>query len=150
MADHSCVDLNPRDFIAPWDAYELAKFASAQRADVIAMPMNWLASEQAPESSEKEDESDNDGPSMSTLNYWAHRLMPLHDPAPSYATGGDEGGRRVTFVACNRTGRERETRFAGSSAVLTMSSKPTSRVELVEALGRDEEGVLLAEVVKRR
>lgn len=113
------------------------------------MPMNWLAPDQPPtEGGSTDDDSDNDGPSMSTLNYWAHRLMPLHDPAPDYsAQGGRDGPHRVTFVACNRTGVERGTRFAGSSAVLTMSADP-SRVELVAALGRDEEGLLVAEVKK--
>jgi protein N-terminal amidase len=47
---------------------------------------------------------------MSTLNYWAHRLMPLHDPAPGYTPDGTkevQPGKDVVFVACNRVGTER-------------------------------------------
>jgi hypothetical protein len=37
------------------------------------------------------------------------------------------------------------TTFVGSSAVLTMSADP-SRIEMIEAFGRKEEGVMFARV----
>lgn len=52
---------------------------------------------------------------MSTLNYWAHRLMPLHDPAPGYRAAGEgtaQAGKEVVFVACNRVGTE-SGKFSG-------------------------------------
>jgi hypothetical protein len=64
------------------------------------------------------DNNDNDdvGPEMSTLNYWAHRLMPLHDPAPTYPSYAEPSsatdtkkGKEVVFVACNRVGTENGT-----------------------------------------
>jgi protein N-terminal amidase len=53
------------------------------------------------------------GPDIATLNYWASRLTPLHDPAPGYSPDGSrdgqgEGrGKEVVFVACNRVGVEK-------------------------------------------
>lgn len=134
--------------------------------------MNWLQPPQEPPDDaaavhEAEDSTD-EGPEMSTLNYWAHRLNPLHDPSPGYSASagpeGQSGGKEVVFVACNRVGTESGTfvrslprrflyscswvlgtTFAGSSAVLTISSDP-SRIELIEAFGRREEGVMFARV----
>ncbi|KAJ9114706.1 hypothetical protein QFC22_005582 [Naganishia vaughanmartiniae] len=170
-----CMDMNPKDFLAPFDAYELANYVKQVQADTLVVPMNWLdppqespddldptttsttaAQNRAP-SPERDD--DDVGPEMSTLNYWAHRLMPLHDPAPTYAApsrsssssmGGMPGeeekkGREVVFVACNRVGTESGTTFVGSSAVMTISSDP-SRIELIEAFGRKEQGVMFAHV----
>lgn len=83
--------------------------------------MNWLeppAEPPLPASSSPNDDEDHDqvpegSPDMSTLNYWAHRLTPLHDPAPSYSVegvvelGGGGRGKEVGFVGCNRVGVER-------------------------------------------
>lgn len=75
--------------------------------------MNWLEPPQEPPDDPgavREAANDDDGPEMSTLNYWAHRLMSLHDPAPGYhaMTGqaAETPGKEVVFVACNRVGTE--------------------------------------------
>ena len=63
---------------------------------------------------------------MSTLNYWAHRLMPLHDPTPGYTPDGTKDvqpGKDVVFVACNRVGTER-----GKSAGFSYFTFPESIV----------------------
>ncbi len=75
--------------------------------------MNWLQPPDEPaEGVALPAIEENDGPEESTLNYWAHRLMPLHDPAPAFASRPDEpnevraGSKEVIFVACNRVGLE--------------------------------------------
>lgn len=139
--------------------------------------MNWLQPPQEPpddeEATREAANATDEGPELSTLNYWAHRLTPLHDPSPGYSASTEprrqSPGKEVVFVACNRVGTESGTStgllnnwiyvtdnsgsrraslgttFAGSSAVLTMSSDP-SRIELIEAFGRREEGVMFARV----
>lgn len=155
QADHP--DLNPKDFLAPWNAYELSGFAKRVGADTLVVPMNWLEPEldESDLSDEEREELENlkgsEHPCLSNLNYWAARCTPLHDPSPGYAAedGGDApgegggGGEEVVFVAANRSGEERGTTFSGSSAVMRFGPG----VELVEALSRGKEGVLIAHVL---
>ncbi|BEI89184.1 uncharacterized protein CcaverHIS019_0205460 [Cutaneotrichosporon cavernicola] len=151
-----CMDLNPRDFIAPWNAFELATFAVDNGVDVLVVPMNWLdPAEQDHDSDSDEDDGlavpprDPNAPSESNLNYWAARLAPLHDPTPRYSEGGavePAAGKDVVFVAANRVGKEEGTTFVGTSCVMSISSVP-SRIELVEVCNRTEERVLVAEIV---
>ncbi|ODN75755.1 hypothetical protein L202_05766 [Cryptococcus amylolentus CBS 6039] len=144
-----CMDMNPKDFVAPWDAFELANFVRDNAVDTLVVPMNWL---DPPAEPPNEDPPQNPlQPSISNLNYWAARLTPLHDPAPGYSppfhSEGGEGkeGKEVVFVTCNRVGEEAGTKFIGTSSVLSMSSDP-SRIELIECCNISEERVLLAEV----
>lgn len=118
--------------------------------------MNWLDPGEQENDSDSEDDEDDvprrdpEAPSESNLNYWAARLTPLHDPAPSYsapAQAPEEPSphKEVVFVAANRVGTEEGTTFVGTSCVMTISSNP-SRIELVEVCNRTEERVLLATV----
>ncbi|WVR03299.1 hypothetical protein IAU60_000290 [Kwoniella sp. DSM 27419] len=143
-----CMDMNPKDFIAPWDAFELANYCRDQSVDMLVVPMNWLTPPAEPPNDRSPE--DPQSPSESNLNYWAARLQPLHDPTPGYATPGGEledpvGGKEVVFVACNRTGTEEGTTFCGTSCVMTVSSAP-SRIELVECCSIAEERVMIATV----
>ncbi|CAK9786263.1 carbon-nitrogen hydrolase [Cutaneotrichosporon oleaginosum] len=146
-----CMDLNPRDFIAPWNAYELATFAVDNAVDMLVVPMNWLDPAEQDDSDSDEDDGlavpprDPNAPSESNLNYWAARLAPLHDPTPRYDEGTPAAGREVVFVAANRVGTEEGTTFAGTSCVMAISSVP-SRIELIEVCSRSEERVLVAEI----
>ncbi|WWC97394.1 hypothetical protein V866_004273 [Kwoniella sp. B9012] len=143
-----CMDMNPKDFVAPWDAFELANYCRDNAVDMLVVPMNWLSPPAEPP--EVTPEEDPESPSESNLNYWAARLQPLHDPVPGYTTPRNEvadpiGGKEVVFVACNRVGTEEGTKFIGTSSVMTISSNP-SRIELVECCNTSEERVLLATV----
>ncbi len=67
--------------------------------------MNWLDPPREP----GDEVEDTDGPEESTLNYWAHRMTPLHDPSPSFEVAEVnqvESETEVVFVACNRVGVE--------------------------------------------
>lgn len=150
-----CMDLNPKDFLAPWNAYELSGFCRRVGTDTLVLPMNWL--EPALDDDDwSEDERAElaaaqgpEQPCLPNLNYWAARCAPLHDPAPTYSDmenapeGQGQGAKEVVFIACNRTGVERETTFSGSSAVMRFGPG----VELVETLSRAQEGVLVAHVL---
>jgi protein N-terminal amidase len=76
--------------------------------------MNWLDPPVEPPNVPAA--QDQEAPSENNLNYWAARLLPLHDPAPGYSTptpekavemGGEE--KEVVFVTCNRVGTEEGT-----------------------------------------
>lgn len=73
--------------------------------------MNWLDPPVEPPNVPAP--QDPEAPSESNLNYWAARLLPLHDPTPSYSSPKpdadvevDDNGREVVFVGCNRIGTE--------------------------------------------
>lgn len=107
------MDINPDSFKAPWDAYELSNYAATNEVDVLVLCAAWLAAPPAdpnatidPDQAEDDDEHP-DGPSLDTLNYWAHRLTPLHDPPPPVDQDAPPRHRKTTtFVACNRVGKE--------------------------------------------
>lgn len=87
-----CMDLNPEKFEAPFEAYELARFAEARGAEVMVCAMAWLDSD--PGKEEEEEEGGEEWEKVrGTLGYWAARLEPLL-------------GSGVGFVSCNRVGRE--------------------------------------------
>ncbi|WVQ81021.1 hypothetical protein IAT38_003128 [Cryptococcus sp. DSM 104549] len=143
-----CMDMNPKDFVAPWDAFELSNYCRDNAVDMLIVPMNWLSPPAEPPSSEEPE--DPAGPSESNINYWAARLTPLHNPTPGYTApssgGADaEKGKEVVFVGCNRVGTEEGTKFVGTSCVMTVSSSP-SRIELVECCNISEERVMIATV----
>ena len=119
--------------VAPWDAFELANFCRDNAVDMLVIPMNWLSPPAEPPTTTSasgeepshpvEPPEDPEAPSESNLNYWAARLVPLHDPTPRYSTapstststpipgsgsgsGKDGEGKEVVFVACNRIGEE--------------------------------------------
>jgi len=140
------MDMNPKDFIAPWDAFELATYCRTNNVDILVVPMNWLDPPVEPPNVPPP--KDPDAPSESNLNYWAARLTPLHDPSPDYAPDGgtpERPPKEVIFVSCNRVGKEKGTEFIGTSCVMTVSSDP-SRIDLIECCNISEERVMLATI----
>ncbi|SCV74034.1 BQ2448_6466 [Microbotryum intermedium] len=92
-----CMDLNPKGFIAPFDAFELATFALERNVDLVICAMNWLDSDQEPLDSDDMPINTTDEWSRvsNTLRYFALRLTPLL-------------GRGVAFAGCNRVGQEKD------------------------------------------
>jgi hypothetical protein len=83
----------------------------SQGKQVLTTRMNWLDPPVEPPN--LPEPQDQEAPSENNLNYWAARLLPLHDPTPGYSTptpernvdlGGEE--KEVVFVTCNRVGTE--------------------------------------------
>lgn len=101
--------LHGSGFTAPWDAFELARHAQREGAELVVCSMAWLVGEgdeaalvDVPESERGWAES------ARTMNYWAMRVGPLLE------TG-------VAFVACNRVGTERHAPTSASSEVHSKS-----------------------------
>ncbi|ORY87781.1 carbon-nitrogen hydrolase [Protomyces lactucae-debilis] len=89
-----CMDLNPHQFLAPWDAYEFGHHVIESKATLVLVPMAWLKS------------SDDQDP-LSTMKYWLRRL------GPAWAERTN-----LVFVAANFTGSEGTAEYAGNSCVV--------------------------------
>jgi protein N-terminal amidase len=118
-----CMDINPREFEAPWEAYELASHVASQRSSLLLFASAWT------------NNHPDDDPALVTpvdpaevLQYWLARLAPV--------IGGD-----THFVCANRVGEERGITFVGCSCVMRMKEPA-----LVGMLGPTEEGVWGAEL----
>ncbi|UZJ56805.1 hypothetical protein CBS101457_006125 [Exobasidium rhododendri] len=138
-----CMDLNPYDFKAPFESFELASYCLRENVDILVMPMAWLVASDDVEEDRNELERSVDtmveGPHEQTINYWALRLSPLLKDNEQNSTPN----RNFYFVNCNRTGTEQKSKFAGSSCALRfgdvhdrdLSERP---VALLGAMGRQE------------
>ncbi len=128
-----CMDLNPKDFIAPPYWYEFASHLygpplkprekpSTQelQANLVILCNCWLNSDVLNLSSPEER-------SLELMNYWAGRLTPVL-------------GQPVTVVLANRVGVERGTTFAGTSCVIDLQTR-----SILGHLSESEEGVLVVE-----
>nr|CAG4711088.1 unnamed protein product [Naegleria fowleri] len=97
-----CMDINNgTNFSTNFTNKEFGTFHKEQGTEVLLFIANWLASSEEPENC------------LSTQNYWLNRISPMLSesmPIPY-------------FVCCNRTGKEKETLFAGSSCVIGLSKK---------------------------
>ncbi|KAK9331490.1 carbon-nitrogen hydrolase [Lipomyces starkeyi] len=140
-----CMDLNPEKFEAPFTKFEFGNFAVTNKADVIIMPMAWLAFGQA-ESNNAKDAADvqdiEDEPDWRTVHYWARRLTPV---VSQYAQGEQRKTSNTVFVASNRCGIEDgKITYAGSSCVLQFCNDAS--VQLIATLPKKSEGVLITDV----
>jgi protein N-terminal amidase len=109
-----CMDINPKQFKAPFDSFEFAHFHLQHHSDILFLSMAWLAS--------------GNGDSMSLIRYWLARLQPLiMNPS-----------RSVKVFICNRVGRENDTVFAGTSCVLEVGFGNARLLGHLQA----EEGIL--------
>ena len=118
-----CMDLNPKEFIAPFTSYEYANYLLNNQVSLILLPMAWLLP--------SEYNLEYIGESTSTLEYWIKRLTPLVMDV-----------KRRTVVVCNRTGEEEGAVYAGTSCVLRVGR---GEAVILGILGR-EEGVLYVDV----
>lgn len=112
-----CMDLNPMPNVTDWPApCELASFALSRRSRVLVLLCAWLRSE----------EDGNSPFSLTTIQYWIARLLPLWSkdsdalrPMDEYPAS-DEHDETIVVI-CNRTGLERGSLFAGCSMVVRCS-----------------------------
>ena len=105
-----CMDINPKDFTAPYNEYELASYANKVQADLILFSSAWTSSPD-----EKIDFND-----LQPIQYWANRLKPLLD-------------KKVKFICTNRIGSELNenwkqnlqglTTFVGRSCVIDLEKR---------------------------
>jgi len=121
-----CMDINPYEFVAPWEAFELASAALDARVDVVLFSSAWCTN------GEPGDAGPAPAPARETLEYWVGRLEPLAR-AP----------RETLFVAADRVGAEGRVAFCGASCVLALQGGGAS---LLGSLDEEEEGLLVVEM----
>jgi protein N-terminal amidase len=109
-----CMDINPYEFKANFELYELGTFWRANDVDLCVFCTNWTSS------------SDNDTP-QELLKYWLIRLYPLLT-----------SNKKTYFIAADRIGLERGTKYSGTSCVIQLSRS----YKILKALGRTEESIL--------
>lgn len=169
-----CMDLNPYKFQAPFEKYEFAKAAVRNDVSLVLCPMAWLHTD-SPDllkretfeaqksealsspfskifgtsvksyqqvlqdrlaSIQKELNQEPDKPNKSTYMYWYHRMMPLLV----------EGRKKLTgFVACNRSGVEGLTAYAGSSSIFQFD-KANKKVIWHGSLGQGSEDLMIKQI----
>jgi len=136
------MDINPYQFKTSFKEYEFASYHVQQQTEIILCSMAWL---QSPQDKSQSD----DKPGYSTINYWCDRLLPYFTDSEAYCnifqTGSQNSGpkRNVLFVACNRTGTENGSCFAGSSCILLLSSECPI---LLGSLKSKQEAVMVVDV----
>lgn len=126
------MDLNSEHFTGPPDKYEFANHVLSSQSDLAVVPMAWLTLEPAESMVEQAQVPDRD-----TIAYWIQRLQPILDHGSSSLSG------EAIFVACNRTGTERDAVFAGSSSVIGLGR---GGAKLYGSLGRGTEDLLVCDV----
>lgn len=130
-----------------FEKYELAHYCDKHRVDLLVLPMNWLLPDD--ERAAYDAEPTHNQPSVTTINYWVARAIPLW--VPGMGEPGQEG-RRTTLIAANRTGMEHgtcacltpDTVFAGSSSVIAFRSG--DQANLLGAAGCRNDAVLIVEI----
>ncbi|KAK6442440.1 hypothetical protein LTR95_001312 [Oleoguttula sp. CCFEE 5521] len=142
-----CMDINPYQFTAPWDAYEFATQAITSGVELIVLSMAWLTHVPIEEMVAKPKDQD-----LGTIAYWVERFTPL--------TEATRTGKDVVAVFANRIGVEKNevdsltttlgqvvplgdsVCYAGSSCVMRFSK---GGVEIFDMLGGAEEGLLVVD-----
>jgi protein N-terminal amidase len=127
-----CMDMNPKQFAAPFEKYEFANHIIDSKSDLVLVPMAWLTM-QPPSSIYDQAQV----PDADTLAYWIQRLQPLLD------NGGQGRSEETIFVACNRIGIEGDACYAGTSVVVGISK---GNVKVYGCLGRGTEDLLICDV----
>jgi protein N-terminal amidase len=128
-----CMDLNPKGFVAPFEAYEYGSslyeppLKEGEKPTTHLLQANLVIASNAWLRSTLETEVTEEQRSLSLMNYWATRLLPVLD-------------RPVILALANRVGIERGTTFAGTSCVLDLG-----RRQILGNLGTTEEDVLIVD-----
>lgn len=154
-----CNDLNVQD-PAVWESleegpYELARHCIRSNTRLLILLNAWLHPDEesdadtdsadctTPEQNEDTDEME---PSWEVINYWAMRLNPLW---ATIQKAPDENEKKsdeykipdeLLVVVCNRFGNEAGSRFAGSSALMSLR-RGSGRPRVLHMMGQREEGV---------
>lgn len=176
-----CMDLNPYKFEAPFNKFEFSLSCFQNRAELILCPMAWLSPkspslakenessggkesesviEQSPEvkydlltsTTSSASLSEAQLPEMSTVDYWVLRFLPFlkHTMVdlPRYY-------KNVTLICCNRSGKEDDVLYGGSSLIFQFNSDAKDSMETgvsndsvkyFGSLGTAEEGIIIRDI----
>lgn len=119
---------SPYRFEAPWHAFEFAFHILSVQTNLVIISMAWSTHEDARMFSRMPAE-----PDMDTLTYWVQRLEPLIRA---------ENDEETIVVFCNRTGKEGNLVYAGTSAVLSIKQ---GEVAVYGILGRGVKDLLVVD-----
>lgn len=131
MNANTGMDLNPKNFVAPFEEYEFANHVLDSGSSLAVVPMAWLTM-QTPESIIEQAQV----PDADTLAYWIRRLQPVLER--STVVPGE-----TIFVTCNRIGFEGDAVFAGTSTIVGIER---GNVKVYGCLGRGTEDLLVCDV----
>ncbi|KAL9082223.1 MAG: hypothetical protein Q9159_006586 [Coniocarpon cinnabarinum] len=145
VAHGICMDINPYKFQTPWETYEYATHCKKTNADLVLNVNAFLTSHNSVEAAYRTAEElaeEAAQPDTHTLAYWIARMRPLV-----------ESEKEVVVVCANRTGREGDATYAGTSTVMRMGGsgggggdrgegEGGGNVSLWGVLGKGEAGVL--------
>lgn len=99
-----CMDINPHEFTAPFEAFEFASNVVAHGSDLVLFACAWCDHDP--------DETETDG----TLSYWAVRLTPITRALRS----GAFAKQHCYFLCANRIGEDNGTQFVGASCAMSL------------------------------
>jgi len=118
-----CMDINPYEFKAPWEAFEFGNFCKEKDVDIIVFPTNWNDEEGAKNTYIE---------IMHMMNYWLQRLEPMLKKSK----------KNKYFLAADRIGKEKTSIFIGCSCALKFSPD----FDLINNFDKLREGVLECEL----
>nr|OQO17424.1 hypothetical protein B0A51_16122 [Rachicladosporium sp. CCFEE 5018] len=142
-----CMDINPYQFTAPWDACEFATHAVTSGAELVVLSMAWLTHVPIEEMLAKPKDQE-----PGTIGYWVERFGPVIEATRT--------GKDVIVVFANRIGVEKNevdslttklgqvvplgdsVCYAGSSCVMRFTEEG---VIIYDMLGGAEEGLLVVD-----
>lgn len=126
------MDLSPKKFEAPFNAFEFATHCVEKRVTLVLVTMAWLSQSQEVATTTMRAEPTE--PELATVKYWALRMSPLM-----------RTDHETVVITCNRCGIEGSTVFAGSSSILRFPGSTGSTITH-DSLGWATEGVLLRDI----
>ena len=140
-----CMDINPYRFEAPWTAWEFASRILDSGSQLVIVSMAWLTY-----TDREQLQALGSKPELDTFNYWIQRLMPLFRRNMEHNDNAT-GEKRVVVVFANRVGEEEgyddegkandsSVRYAGTSAILAFSQRPSSSSSSSQTLDRNDSG----------
>lgn len=124
-----CMDINPYQFKAPWDAMEFANHVLDSGAELVILSMAWTNLDASAE--EVSDSSINTQPDWQTIRYWMSRFHPVI-----------QANKTVHIVFGNRCGVEHDVVFVGTSTIARVGC---GKVEVWEIAGIGEERLLVVD-----
>lgn len=116
-----CMDINPHEFTAPFDAFEFATQVVTHGSDLVLFSCAWC------------DHDREETETYPTLSYWATRLTPVVRALQRRTFAK----RACHFLCANRVGDENGTHFVGASCAMSLEEPA-----LLAHASRTEECVL--------
>ncbi|KAJ5797057.1 uncharacterized protein N7518_005597 [Penicillium psychrosexuale] len=112
-------------FEAPFTKWEFATRVLDSKSQLVILSMAWLTT-----LSREELDALKDKPEMDTFNYWLQRFWPLIQKRMEHEVDIDGGEaadspKKIVIVFSNRSGEEPPARYAGTSAIIAVTQRPT-------------------------